>query len=760
MSCQRVIGSSPDTGMEWIGPEQAAVLSENEKKAYKSAHQIICHLAVKMPRAHKTGHPGGSLSAFTVCYCIFKKRNPAVDQPLRMSPGHLSVLGFSLQWLFGREGNDKRLASPQALIDNFRTPSGLPGHIEAGIGDIPFGTGPLGKGVSNALGAAYGLKHQKKPGIVDVLLADGDAQEGQVTEAFRLAAQLKTDNLIVHGDFNDIQLSGLPTKTMSADFARIAAASGWQVIEVQNGNDPAQVTAALNRADALAGKGKPVFICYYTTMGYGIDFMEKASNEGAKNYHGAPLNDEEAQKALSTLPDLGQLIKEYEPFRKSEKEQYEKQKAVETDILLSWKTDQLERKGYKRALTEKKGAARKDFGAVHLKNLMAADERIVVLHADLAGSGGFEAIEKEYPDRIVNVGVAEANMYMMAAGMRQTGLLPVTYTFAAFGTNEARANARLIDINCGHTRCGILNDCTHAGLSVGEDGETHQERHYLDIPFDHTRVWMPADCNQAAAAAEKAMELIAEGHHSVYTFFPRSDHNQLKKEDGTIFYGADYEFDGLADVIRGRGDMSDQITIIGAGIPLHNAVIAADNLKSAAKPVQVRVLNSACVRPIDSAAIVKAALETGHLVVVEDHSSETGLASQVADIVAAFSLPCTLRCLGVNSYFPSGTAENLLIMAGLDNENIQDTILDEIKEEVRGGEDALISSLFRLATAFQTRFSDSVKPFKNLVLNDEEYLKRLRGAWKKRACKKELLPANDQILRKLSGENTEGLFLQ
>ena len=88
-----------------------------------------------------------------------------------------------------------------------------------------------------------------------------------------------------------------------------------------------------------------------------------------------------------------------------------------------------------------KGAARKEFGATHLKNMMKGDKRIVVLHADLAASGGFDKVQKEFPDRVINVGVAEANMYMMAAGMRQAGLLPVTYTFAACRAAAEKASS-------------------------------------------------------------------------------------------------------------------------------------------------------------------------------------------------------------------------------------------------------------------------------------------------------------------------------
>ena len=745
MSLQRIAEAASPGDRYWIGPDDATGLTEAEAEQYELAHDILKHLAVQAPLRHKSGHPGGPLSAFTAAYWVYKLRDPLVDQPLRMSPGHLSILGYGLVYLFGRDKGDERLGSPQKIIETFRTPSGLPGHIEAGLGDIPFGTGPLGKGVSHGVGAAFGLKYQSKPGTVDVLLADGDSQEGQVQEAFRLAAHLQLDNLIVHGDWNDIQLSGLPTKTVAADFADIAAATGWNVIEVQDGNNPAQVKAALEKADSLQGSGKPIFLCYYTTMGSGIELMERGSNTGNKNFHGSPLSEEEAEQALSTLEPLEEIVSRYQPFYNQEQERFARG-AVETNIEL-----QPNQKGYERTVMTDKGAARKEFGALHILNMMKVDDRIVVLHADLAGSGGFDKVEAEFPERCINVGVAEANMYMMAAGMRQVGLLPVTYTFAAFGTNEARANARLIDINCGHTRCGIVNDCTHAGLSVGEDGETHQERHYLNIPFDHTEVWMTADSNQAAAMAEKAMEKICEGHTSVYTFFPRDGHEQLKSPDGTVIYSKDYVFDGKADIIRGAGDTTDQVTVLATGIPVHSAVAAADELKDhPTDSIQVRVLNVACVRPIDSTAVIQAALETGHIVVVEDHSSEGGLATQVADIIADFNLPCTLRRLGVNQYFPSAPAKDLYVMAGIDADSVTNAIQDEVRTEVCGGEDALISALHELRHNLNhSRFADTARQFLEKIINEKEYLTALRSYWASRDCPVEQLPSNDDLVADL-----------
>ncbi|MDA1293085.1 MAG: thiamine pyrophosphate-dependent enzyme [bacterium] len=755
MSLQRIAATANPGERFWIGPDDAKPLSPEEVSQYEIAHTIIRHLAVMAPLTHKSGHPGGPLSAFTLCYWVYKMRSPDIDQPLRMSPGHLSVLAYGLIYLFGRDKGDERLRHPQKIIDTFRTPSGLPGHIEAGIGDIPFGTGPLGKAVSHGLGTAFGLKHQNKPGVVDVLLADGDSQEGQVQEAFRLAAHLQLDNLIVHGDWNDIQLSGVPTETVAADFAAIAAASGWNVIEVQNGNNPSQVKAAIEKANTLVGNGKPIFICYYTTMGHGIALMEEGSNTGSKNFHGSPLSKDEATEALKDLEPLDEAVEHYQKFYTAEQKRYGEigdALPVKTDIELIPNL-----KGYKRSVMTEKGAARKEFGALHLLNMMKVDDRIMVLHADLAGSGGFDTVGKEFPDRCVNVGVAEANMYMMAAGMRQTGLLPVTYTFAAFGTNEARANARLIDVNCGHTRCGIINDCTHAGLSVGEDGETHQERHYLNIPFDNTEVWMSADSNQAAAMAEKAIEKICEGHVSIYTFFPRDGHEQFTSPNGEIIYGDDYAFDGKIDLIRGKGTVEDDITVIATGIPVHSAVAAAEFLltNELSKDLSVRVLNVSCIRPIDSATIIQAALETGHLIVVEDHNSEGGLATQVADIIADFALPCSLRRLGANHYFPSAPAKDLYLMAGIDSDSIADAIQDEVRSEVCGGEDAFVSCIYQLTKNMtQSRFSETAKSFADRLISEHGYINILREYWADRECPPEELPSNTDLTDRISDSLT------
>ncbi|MFA6039085.1 MAG: transketolase C-terminal domain-containing protein [Candidatus Peribacteraceae bacterium] len=742
-SLQRILASEKEVPRIWIGPEDAKQLLPDETEAFRLAHDIMKWIVIEAPRKHKSGHPGGPLSAFHFTYAILRRRDPLKDAALRMSAGHLSLLAYGLQYLGGRGSEDVRLKTPQAIIDCFRTPSGLPGHVEAGIGDIPFGFGPLGKGLSNGLGHALGWRMQGKKGITDVLIGDGDSQEGQTMEAARLASKLKMDHLMVHADVNDVQLSGLPSNTAAADLAAIFQAMGWRVIEVQNGNDPAQVETALDVADALLGRGRPIFLCYYTTMGCGVQTMEDAANRGSAAFHGAPMKDADAVKELQKLPPLNELITKYE--RHLVRIASRIANTAPSPVILPPPP------AVERVLTDKKGAARKDFGATHIKNLMKADARIIVLHGDLAGSGGFDEVEKEFPDRVINCGAAEANMYMMAAGLRQSGMLPLTYTFAAFGTNEARANARLIDINAAHVPCSVLHDCTHAGLSVGEDGETHQDRNYLNLPFDNTQVWMPVDSNQAAAAAERGMQLVAEGRQSAFVFFPRTGHEQVKTPKGDMLYGKEYVFDGKADIVRGTGDTNDRATIIASGICVHDAMAAADRLLSEEK-ITVRVLNVACIRPLDAAAVLQAALETMHLIVVEDHHSEGGLASQVADVIADFQLLTSLRRLGVNHYFPSGTAEDLKFLAGLDVESIMNAVQDEIRAEVSGGEDAFVTVLFALSANQQkSRFRESVKPFIDRILTDKPFLTHLRDTWRKRSIPADKLPLDEHLRQMLEG---------
>ena len=719
-----------------VDGSNAEPLSEEEMRRYFFAEGIMAHLAVRAPFEHGSGHPGGALSSFAIAHFINMNMDPENDWPLLISPAHESVLAHGSQWLYGKDGDDPRYTGPHTIIKKFRSPGGLSGHAEAGDGDTPFGTGPLGKGPSYILGAAIGYKMAGKNGKFNVIVGDGEMQEGQVFEMMRIAAHRRIDNLIMHCDFNDIQLHDRPSNTMSCDIAAMAHSIGWHVIEVQNGNDAVQVSTAQKRAQALLGRGKPVFVCYYTVMGLGVKVMEDDSNEKSGKLvinHGAPLSKEKTANALKSLPDLDELIREYNPYRRELKEKYFLANTVRTDTVLGFDARALKSWGFRRAVTAEKGAARKDFGETHILDLMKADDRIIVLHADIGGSGGFGKVEKEFPANVINCGVAEANMYMMAAGLRQAGFLPVTYTFAPFAKNEGGANIRLIDMNLEHTHCGVLHDITHAGTSVGEDGPTHQELNYFNVPYPNTEVWMPADSNQAAAAAEKGLEKIARERKQVFVCFPRTGHEQLKRKDGSIFYGENYKFDGKADAIRGADTTDDVLTVIAAGIPLHEAVKAADKIKEEDNDT-IRVLNAACVRPLDASAVLKAAIETGMIIVVEDHNIEGGLATQVSDLVATYGLPVRVRRVGVNGYMESAPAEYLMKEAGFDCESLVKAIREELivpDGRTEHGWKLALKQIWYIQSDTRNRFAQSAESFIDILLSDygEADRKDIQKAW-------------------------------
>ncbi|MBU1123208.1 hypothetical protein KJ652_01305 [Patescibacteria group bacterium] len=713
---------------------------ERQIKRSGLVRDIMAHIALRAPNKHGSGHPGGSLSGTQIADEINRNIDYDKDWPLLISAAHYSVLAHVSQWLYARVEDDPRYKDLKEIIERFRAPGGLPGHAEVGDGDTPFGTGPLGKGPSNILGAAIGYKMRKEKGLFNVLVGDGEMQEGQVFEMMRVAAQKKADNVIMHCDFNDVQIHDRPTNTMSSDIADMAHSIGWHVIEVENGNDPVQVATAQAKARDLMGKGKPVFVCYYTVMGHGVKTMEEDSNKVPHvSHHGAPVKGDQYDEAIAALPDLDDLIAEYEEFRLEEKKRYAESSPVQTNTPLEWDMEKLKKNKYKRTVKEEDGAARQDFGKTHVCNIMKADPRIVVLHADIAGSGGFGEVQKvfgelgeDFEGRIINCGVAEANMYMMAAGLRQAGFIPVTYTFAPFGMNEGGANIRLIDINLKHAHCGVVHDLTHAGTSVGEDGPTHQELNFMNVPYFNSEVWIPADSNQAAAAAEKSLEIVANGKKQIFTCYPRTGHPQLKKEDGSIFYDEDYEFNGKADVIRGLDNIEDDMTVIAADIPVHEAVAAADRIKKETGK-SIRVLNIACIRPIDASAVLKAACETGNLVVIEDHNIEGGLATQVSDLVATYGLPTKVRRIGVSEYMESAPAGYLMKEVGFDSENIEQVIMEELESgdgRTEYGLHQILDNLHKIQTNTKNRFAEAAVPFVEEV-REESYFSVLSNEWKK-----------------------------
>jgi len=259
---------------------------------------------VRMVHAAKSGHPGGSLGCteyFVSLYFNILKHDPknfnidGIDQDLFfLSNGHISPVWYST---LARSGYFE-----VSELSTFRKlNSRLQGHpaTEEGLPGIRMSSGSLGQGLSVAIGAALAKKLNNDSNIVYTLHGDGELQEGQIWEAAMFAASKGVDNLISTVDYNGRQIDGDVDDIVSlGDLAAKWHAFGWDVMELENGNDIEQVLRTLKAAKERTGKGKPVMILMRTEMGNGVDFMM-----GSHNWHGIPPNDEQLENALGQLEE-------------------------------------------------------------------------------------------------------------------------------------------------------------------------------------------------------------------------------------------------------------------------------------------------------------------------------------------------------------------------------------------------------------------------------------------------------------------------
>lgn len=300
----------------------------------------------------------------------------------------------------------------------------------------------------------------------------------------------------------------------------------------------------------------------------------------------------------------------------------------------------------------KKIATRESYGNA-LTELGAKHENMVVLDADLAGATKTSIFKKAFPERHIDCGIAEGNMMGIAAGLAATGKVPFASTFAMFAAGRAFEQIRN---SIGYPKLNVKIGATHAGISVGEDGATHQCNE--DIALMRTIPGMvvinPADDVEARAAVYAAFE--HEG--PVYMRFGRL-------AVPVINDNPDYKFElGKGITLKDGKDM----TIIATGLCVCESLEAAKML--AADGIDARVINIHTIKPLDEELVVKAAQETGRIFTVEEHSIIGGLGSAVCDALAE-KAPTKMTKIGVeDTYGESGPAVELIHKYGLDAEGI------------------------------------------------------------------------------------------
>ncbi|MBR0379041.1 MAG: transketolase family protein [Mogibacterium sp.] len=304
----------------------------------------------------------------------------------------------------------------------------------------------------------------------------------------------------------------------------------------------------------------------------------------------------------------------------------------------------------------KKIATRESYGNA-LAELGREHGNVVVLDADLAGATKTSTFKKEFPDRHFDCGIAEGNMMAVAAGLASMGMVPFASTFAMFAAGRAFEQVRN---SIGYPHLNVKIGATHGGISVGEDGASHQccEDFALMRSIPGMTVICPADDVEARAAVKAAYEF--EG--PVYLRFGRSGVPVFHDEDSFSF-----EI-GKGEVLKDGND----VAIIATGIMVSEAIAAGKELK--AQGIDARVINLSTIKPLDEELVLKAARECGKVVTCEEHSVIGGLGEAVSALLAE-KLPTPVRRIGVNDEFGhSGPAAELLKDFGLSAENIVKTV--------------------------------------------------------------------------------------
>ena len=309
----------------------------------------------------------------------------------------------------------------------------------------------------------------------------------------------------------------------------------------------------------------------------------------------------------------------------------------------------------------KKIATRESYGNA-LVELGKEHEDLVVLDADLAEATKTGMFKKVFPERHIDCGIAECNMIGVAAGIAATGKVPFASSFAMFAAGRAFEQVRN---SVGYPKLNVKIGATHAGISVGEDGATHQCNE--DIALMRTIPGMivinPSDDVEAKAAVKAAYEHVGP----VYLRFGRL-------AVPVINDNADYKFEiGKGNVLKEGTD----VAIIANGLCVAESLEAAKKLE--AEGINAQVINMATVKPLDTELVLKAAKETGKVVTVEEHSVIGGLGSAVCDVLSE-QLPTPVLKIGVNDVFGhSGPAVELIKEFGLDG----DSIAAKVKEFVK-----------------------------------------------------------------------------
>jgi transketolase len=590
-----------------------------------------------------SGHPTSSMSAADLMAVLMVKHlkyrwdkpDDITNDRLIFSKGHASPLLYSMYKAAGAI-TDKELMTLRQFGSRLEGHPKPPhpakdGQPAQGLPWVDVATGSLGQGLSIGVGMALAGKYLDKiPFHVWVLLGDSEMAEGSVWESFDKAGHYKLNNIVAILDMNRLGQRGPTDLGWDAPaYGDRGRAFGWHVIEI-DGHDLPAIDAAYK--EAITQTDKPTFIVAKTIKGSGVSLV--ADKEG---WHGKALKPDQAKKAIDELGGVRILT-----VKVATPPAYDKpKKSPPAPLKLPT---------YK---TGDKESTRQAFGDA-LVAIGASRPEVVVLDGEVSNSTHTEEFHKAYPSRFFEMYIAEQQLIGAAVGLSVLGKSAFAATFAAFLTRAfdqiRMAAASSVTIHLSGSHCGV---------SIGADGPSQMGLE--DIAMMRTihgsTILYPSDANQTAHLVAAMADL--QGISYLRT----------TREKTPVIYrpGEDFPVGG-SKVLR-QSD-NDVVTIIAAGITLHESLRAYEQLKK--EGTAVRVIDAYSVKPIDRQTLHRAAAETGNrLIVVEDHWAEGGLGDAVLDaFTGTIAEPPHVIKLAVRDLPTSGEPEQLLAAAGIDADHI------------------------------------------------------------------------------------------
>jgi transketolase len=561
-------------------------------------HELAQQLRVDSIRSTTragSGHPTSSMSAadlmavLLAAYLRYDFAHPKAptNDHLIFSKGHAAPLLYAIYKAAGA-------ISDEEMLTLRKFGSRIEGHPVPVLPYVDVATGSLGQGLPIGVGVALAGKYlDKLPYRVWVVLGDSEMAEGSIWEALELGGHYQLDNLIGILDMNRLGQRGETMLGWNGDaYAARARAFGWRAIEI-DGHDLDRINDAY--AQASKGNGQPTLIVAHTVKGKGFPEIENKNG-----WHGKALPPDMAERAIKELGGERDFIVDVH-------------KPADGAPAIQGKGGPAQLTVYETGTVV---ATRTAYGDA-LKALGAARPDVVALDGEVSNSTYAEYFAQAYPERFFEQYIAEEQLVGSAVGLQARGYKPFASTFAAF-FSRAYDFIRMAAIS----RANIRLSGSHAGVSIGEDGPSQmalEDLAMMRAVFGST-VLYPCDANQTA----KLVEAMADQSGIVYL--------RTTREKTPVIYDAGVEFPiGGSHVLR-QSD-HDQVTIVAAGITLHESLKAYDALKT--EGISARVIDLYSIKPVDGAALHAAAQATSsRFVTVEDHWSEGGIGDAV---LAAFA---------------------------------------------------------------------------------------------------------------------------